>query len=145
MTGPNQTLQLTAAAVAVLRGSRSLWWRPQLSCVVRPSAADRTRCPRGEAEVTLYIRLVFRILYDEMPASCPPPEFRRSSGDTIPNCLGELGEIRERTGIASDGHPAGTSGPLGVERLRPHANGQRLGGGERGETDGFVRRNCLVR
>ena len=26
-----------------------------------------------------------------------------SSGDTIPNCLGELGEIRERTGIAADG------------------------------------------
>ena len=32
-----------------------------------------------------------------------------------------------------------------VERLRPRANGQRLGGGERGETEGFVRRNCLVR
>jgi len=29
-----------------------------------------------------------------------------SSGDTIPNCLGELGEIRERTDIAADGHPA---------------------------------------
>src|SRR5208337_1163055 len=29
--------------------------------------------------------------------------------------------------------------------LRPRANGQRSGGGARGETDGFVRRNCLVR
>ncbi len=28
-----------------------------------------------------------------------------SSEDTIPNCSGELGEIRERTDIAADGHP----------------------------------------
>ncbi len=35
---------------------------------------------------------------------------------------------------------AGTSGAPGVERLRPRANGQRSGGGERGETDSFVRR-----
>src|SRR5208337_3146378 len=36
-----------------------------------------------------------------------------SSGDTIPNCLGEFREIREskeRTGIAAYGHPAGTPG-----------------------------------
>ena len=30
-------------------------------------------------------------------------------GDTIPNCLGELGNA-ERTGITADGHPAGTPG-----------------------------------
>ncbi len=30
-----------------------------------------------------------------------------STGDTIPNCLGELGEISERTGIAADGRQAG--------------------------------------
>ena len=44
----------------------------------------------------------------------------RSSGDTIPNCLGEFREIREskqRTGIAPYGHPAGTPGATGVERL----------------------------
>ncbi len=68
-----------------------------------------------------------------------------SSGDTIPNCLGEFREIRERRGIAVDGHPAGAPGATGVERLRPRENVQRLGGGERGETDGFVRRNSLVR
>ena len=28
-----------------------------------------------------------------------------SSEDTMPNCSGELGEIRERTDIAADGHP----------------------------------------
>ena len=61
-----------------------------------------------------------------------------SSGDTIPNCWGEFREIRkskERRGIAASGHPAGTPGPTGVERLRPRENGQRLGGGEWGETD----------
>ena len=46
----------------------------------------------------------------------------RSSGDTIPKCLGELGEIRERTGIAADGHQAGRLEPLalsvsGLERM----------------------------
>ena len=50
-----------------------------------------------------------------------------------------------RTSIAAACHHAGTSEATGVERLRPRANGQRLGGGERGETEGFVRRNCLVR
>jgi len=40
-------------------------------------------------------------------------------------------ESKERTGIGSDGHPAGTSGAPGVEGPRPRANGQRLGGGER--------------
>jgi hypothetical protein len=59
----------------------------------------------------------------------------RSFGDTIPNCLGELGEIRERTGIAADDHPAGAPGATGVERLRPRENVQRLGGGEWGEMD----------
>jgi len=43
--------------------------------------------------------------------------------------LGELGEIRERTGIAADGHPAGAPGATGVERLRPRENVQR---GEKG-------------
>ena len=38
-------------------------------------------------------------------------------------------------GIAASGHPAGMPGPTGVERLRPRENGQRLGGGEWGETD----------
>ena len=52
-----------------------------------------------------------------------------------PNCLGELGEIRERTGIAADGHPAGAPGATGVERLRPRENGLRSNGGERGKTD----------
>jgi hypothetical protein len=61
----------------------------------------------------------------------------RSSGDTIPNCLGEFREIREskqRTGMAPYGHPAGTPGATGVQRLRPRENVQRLGG-ERGDTD----------
>ena len=40
-----------------------------------------------------------------------------SSGDTIPNCLGEFWEINERTGIAAYGHPAGTPEQAGVERL----------------------------
>jgi len=66
-------------------------------------------------------------------------EFRgRSFGDTMPDCLGELGEIREskeRTGIAADGHQASTPGVTGVERLRPRENGQRVIGGERGKTD----------
>ena len=64
-----------------------------------------------------------------------PLRNRQSSGDTIPNCLGKLGEIRERTGIAAVGHPAGTLGATGVERLRPRENVQRLGGSEWGETD----------
>src|SRR5271157_3881185 len=72
-------------------------------------------------------------------------EFRdRSSGDTIPNCLGELAEIRdskERTGIAADGHRASTRGVTGVERLRPQENDQRSDGGERGRTDRIFRRN----
>jgi hypothetical protein len=58
----------------------------------------------------------------------------RSSGDTIPNCLGELGEIRERTGIPADGPPAGTSGAPGVERLRPReqmVNGRAAASGEK--------------
>ena len=33
-------------------------------------------------------------------------------------------------GIAVDGHPAGTPGATGVERLSPRENGQRLSGGE---------------
>ena len=62
----------------------------------------------------------------------------RSSGDTIPNCLGEFREIREskqRTGIAPYGHPAGTLGATGVERLRPRESGQGSDGGEQGTTD----------
>ena len=53
-----------------------------------------------------------------------------SSGDTIPNCLGELGEIRGagRTGIAADGHPAGTPGATDVERLLPRENARRKEG-----------------
>ena len=42
-----------------------------------------------------------------------PRRLRLSSGDTIPNCLGEFREIREskqRTGIAPYSHPAGTLG-----------------------------------
>ncbi len=65
---------------------------------------------------------------------------RRSSGDTIPNCLGKFQEIREskqRTGIAPYGHPAGTPGATGVERLRPRENDQRLSGGEREERIDF--------
>ncbi len=61
-----------------------------------------------------------------------------SSGDTIPNYLGEFREIREsneRAGIASDGHQTGRPGAPGVERLRPRENGLRSNGGERGKTD----------
>ena len=46
-------------------------------------------------------------------------------GDSIPNCSDELGEIRERTGIAADGHPAGEPEAIGVERLQPRENVQR--------------------
>ena len=56
----------------------------------------------------------------------------------MPNCWGEFREIRkskERRDIAADGHPAGTPGATGVERLSPRKNGQRLGGGKWGETD----------
>ena len=50
-----------------------------------------------------------------------------SSGDTIPNCLGEFREIKERTGIAAYGHPAGTSEPLGLSALatRERSTGER--------------------
>jgi hypothetical protein len=41
----------------------------------------------------------------------------RSSGDTTPNCLGEFREIKEKTGIAADGHRAGTPEQTGVECL----------------------------
>ena len=53
-----------------------------------------------------------------------------SSGDTIPNCLGEFREIRESNreqALRADGHPAGTPGATGVERLRPRENVQRSG------------------
>ncbi len=52
---------------------------------------------------------------------------RWSSGDTMPNCLGEFREIREgkqRTGIAPYVRPAGTLGAGGVECLRPRENVQ---------------------
>jgi len=52
---------------------------------------------------------------------------------------------KESKGIAAYGHPAGTPGAGGVERLLPRENGQRLGGGEFVETVGIVRRNRLVR
>jgi hypothetical protein len=42
---------------------------------------------------------------------------------------------KPRTGTPADGPPTGTSGAPGVDRLRPRANGQRSGGGERGETE----------
>src|SRR5271157_3094008 len=86
---------------------------------------------------------IFACLRQRMISSMP-----LSSGDTIPNCLGEFREIREskqRAGIALYGHPAGTPGATGVERLRPRENVQRLGGSEWGETDSFSRRNRLVR
>jgi hypothetical protein len=38
----------------------------------------------------------------------------------------------------SYGHPAGTPGATGVERLRPRENGQRVSGGAWEGTDGFV-------
>jgi hypothetical protein len=56
----------------------------------------------------------------------------------MPNYLREFREIRESkatTGIAADGHPAGTPGVGGVRRLLQRENGQQLGGGEREETD----------
>ena len=67
-----------------------------------------------------------------------------SSGDTIPERLGEFREIREcneRIGIAAYGHPPGRPGTTGVERLRPREYGLRSDGGERGKTDGFFRRD----
>ena len=67
-----------------------------------------------------------------------------SSGDTIPNCWANSGKSRERTGIAPYGHPAGTLGATGVERLRPRENGQGSDGGERGQTDRFCRRDRPV-
>jgi hypothetical protein len=42
---PNQSLRLTVAAIPVLRGIGLCRQPRQLSLVVRPSAADRTRCP----------------------------------------------------------------------------------------------------
>src|SRR5271157_3088256 len=48
---------------------------------------------------------------------------RRSSGDTIPNCLGKLGETRGRTRIAADGHPTGAPGATGVVRRRAEFRG----------------------
>ena len=41
----------------------------------------------------------------------------RSFADTIPNCLGEFREIKERTGIAAYGLRAGTPEATGVERF----------------------------
>ena len=65
-------------------------------------------------------------------------EIALSSGDTIPTCWGEFrgnqeeqGEKRH-CGFWPSGRHARTHG---VERLRPRENGQRLGGGEWGETD----------
>ena len=72
----------------------------------------------------------------------------QGSGDTIPDCLGELREIKEsneRAGIAADVHQAGTPRAAGVERLRPRENGQRVSGGEWRGTNYFVRKNRLVR
>src|SRR5208282_2751284 len=78
-----------------------------------------------------------------------------SSGNTIPNRLGEFREIREsneRIGIVADARPAGTPGATGVECIRPRegalglwpaAGGGRVwGGGGGGEKKGlffFVR------
>jgi len=59
-----------------------------------------TRARREVADGNLQARLVGEPLQFHLP------EF----GDTIPNCLGELGEIGEGTGIAADGHPAGAPG-----------------------------------
>ena len=56
----------------------------------------------------------------------------------MPNCLGELREIRqsnERTGVAADVHQADTPRAADVERLRPRENGQRVSGGEWEGTD----------
>src|SRR5271157_372463 len=75
--------------------------------------------------------------------STPTLSYTEESISPTMHCI-FLGD-NERTGIPADGHPGGTSGALGVKRPRPRANGQRWGGGERGETDGFVRRNHLVR
>ena len=55
-----------------------------------------------------------------------------SSGDTIPNRLGEFREIKERTGIAAYGHSAGTSEQTGVERLHPSSRDSILNFSELG-------------
>jgi len=44
-------------------------------------------------------------------------------------------EDKRRASIDADGHLTGTLGAGGVERLLARENGQRSGGGERGETD----------
>ena len=48
---------------------------------------------------------------------------------------GKSGRASREQALRLYGHPAGTPGATGVERLRPRENGQRLGGGEWGETD----------
>src|SRR5271157_4748976 len=89
-----------------------------------------------------------RVVRLALPRFDRPLEVIEGPVDTTPDRLGEFRGIREsneRISVAAYSHPAGTSGAPGVERLRPRANGRWSGGGERGETDGFVRRNCLVR
>jgi len=71
-----------------------------------------------------------------------PLEVIESPVDITPDRLGEFREIREsneRISIAAYGHPAGTPGATGVERLRPREDDPRWGGGERGQTDCFFR------
>src|SRR5208337_3672291 len=93
--------------------------------------------------------ILFCYIFHENPRKprkkwCVSPVDSLSSGNTITNRLGEFREIREsneRTGIAAHGHPAGTPGAPGVERLRPNEDGLWSDGGERGKTDGFFRRD----
>src|SRR5271157_2632742 len=62
--------------------------------------------------------------------STPASSYTEDSTSPTMRCI-FLGDS-ERTRTPVDGHPAGTSGAPGVERLRPRANGQRSGGGEWG-------------
>ncbi len=56
----------------------------------------------------------------------------------------EIRESRQRTGITPNGHPAGTLGAIGVERLRPPEIALGSNGGERGQTDWIFRRDRPV-
>ena len=108
-----------------------------MAAVARPGRLARIGHHRGPHRVGLDVlqndEQVVAVLDDRGSEAALPDE--ASSGDIILNCLGESREIKERTGIAAYGHPAGTPGAGGVECLWARENGQRLGGGERGRTD----------
>src|SRR5271166_3372892 len=114
---------------------------PQIST---PTSFCRQKCLPGPTEIVQNEIASLAERLDQLLGK-PQWEDRRviktrlqGSEDTIPNCLGELREIREsngRAGIAADVHQADTPRVAGVERLRPRENGQRVSGGEWEGTD----------